>query len=277
MSPPSNEPELVPNNGYGDEPEPLAGNALLERLHVELDGVDVATLKSARGARGKVTFRYAWCQPLSRFLDFLKQHVKLSAATSYHDSVKYLICRIELDGNGKLEVRQGKHRIDLIDVEGRWHEVKTHEVKHHGELAKIVRHFVRQVQRDTAGREVWWLGFLRGCKGIKARPCSTFLGLLQVHAEVARAATRKADLDALVKEIVTMAEETESKVIDEEDIDDDELEEGFLFGVENQVTKSLRKDVIAKNKEIKQLKLAAREKDADNQRLRAEIERLKYS
>jgi hypothetical protein len=133
---------------------------------------------------------------------------------------------------------------------------------------------------------------------------------LQVHAEVARDATRKADLDALVKEIVIMAEETESKVIEEEDIDDDELEEGFLFGVENQVTKSLRTDVIAKYKENTRLKLAARakdatiqekdialqekdvalkekdialqekdvalkEKDADNQRLRAEIERLK--
>jgi hypothetical protein len=233
--------------------------------------------------------------------------VKLSAATSYHDSVKYLIFRIELGGNGRLEVKRGKHRIDLVDVKGRLHEVKTREVKRHGELAKVVRKFLRQVQRDKAGREVWWLGFLRECKGIKARPCSTFLGLLQVHAEVARDATRKADLDALVKEIVIMAEETESKVIDEEDIDDDELEEGFLFGVENQVTKSLRTDVIAKNKEITLLKLAAQakevsynatiqekdatiqekdatiqekdatiqEKDAENQRLRAEIERLK--
>jgi hypothetical protein len=86
-----------------------------------------------------------------------------------------------------------------------------------------------------------------------------------------------------------MAEETESKVIDEEDIDDDELDEGFLFGVENQVTKSLRTDVIAKNKENTRLRLAARakdatilekdaalqEKDAVIQRLRAEIERLK--
>jgi hypothetical protein len=130
---------------------------------------------------------------------------------------------------------------------------------------------------------------LRECKGIKARPCSTFLGLLQVPAEVARAATRKADLDALVKEIVIMAEETETKVIDEEDIDDDELEEGFLFGVENQVTKSLRADVIAMNKENTRLKIAVREKEvalkekevalqekeADNQRLRAENERLK--
>jgi hypothetical protein len=90
----------------------------------------------------------------------------------------------------------------------------------------------------------------------------------------------------LVKEIVIMAEETESKVIDEEDIDDDELEEGFLFGVENQVTKSLRTDVIAKNKENTRLRLEARlllqekdaalqEKDAVIQRLRAEIERLK--
>ena len=296
MSPLLDKPGSVLNNGFDDEPEPLAGKALLERLHADLDNVDIATLKSARGASGKTTFRYVWCEPLSRFLGFLKWHVKLSAATSYHDSVKYLISRIELGGNGMLEVQRGKHRIDLVDEKGRWHEVKTHEVKRHGELAKVVRNFVRQIQRDTAGREVWWLGFLRGCKDIKARPCSTFLGLLQVHAEVARSATRKAELDALVKEIVTMVEETESKVIDEEDIDDDELEEGFLFGVENQITKSLRKDVIAKNKEIKHLKKvmqekevelqekevalqekegALLEKDADNRQLRAEIERLK--
>jgi hypothetical protein len=77
MKPSSNEPEPGPEsiNGHRDEPKPLAGKVLLERLHMELDCVDVAALKSARGVRGKITFRYAWCEALSRFLGFLKWHV----------------------------------------------------------------------------------------------------------------------------------------------------------------------------------------------------------
>jgi len=103
-------------------------------------------------------------------------------------------------------------------------------------------------------------------------------------------------IDVLIKELVAMVEDAESKVIKEEGIDDDELEEGFLFGVENKVVKRLRKDYIAKEAENKKIKAkteqldaalqekdaaiqekdaAIQEKDAENQRLRAEIERLK--
>jgi hypothetical protein len=156
-------------------------------------------------------------------------------------------------------------------------------------MAVVFRHFVRQVQRDVAGRETWWLGFLRTCKGIKARPCSLFLGLLRLPAAVARQAARREDVDALVKELVAMADHVESKLVDEENIDDEELEEGFLLGVENQITKSLRMDVMAKTAENKKLKTALQEKEAalqekeaalqekyaENQRLKDEINRLK--
>jgi hypothetical protein len=200
--------------------------------------------------------------------------LKLSAATCYHDAIKYLIFRTLLGGNGRLEVRHGKHRIDLVDGDGHWHEVKTREVRVHGELAAAVRHFLRQVHGDVAGRDIWWLCFLRACKGIKTRACSTYLGLMRLPAAVARAATRKADFNALAKELVNMADDAESKLVGEEDLDEDELEEGFLFGVENQVTKSLRKEVIDKNKDLKRKNAELQRKDAELQRKDAENQRL---
>ncbi|MBN2153543.1 MAG: hypothetical protein JW839_18960, partial [Candidatus Lokiarchaeota archaeon] len=175
-----------------------------------------------------------------------------------------------------------RRRFDLVDIQGKRHEVKTREVKHHDELAALIRRFVRLVQRDVAGRDVWWLSFLRACKGIKSRPCSFFLGFLRLPAAVARAATLKADVDALVKELVEMADHAESKLLDDEDIDEEELEEGFLFGVENKVTRELRKDMLAKIAENEKLKTALQQKEAtlqqkeaENQRLKNEIERLK--
>jgi septal ring factor EnvC (AmiA/AmiB activator) len=93
-----------------------------------------------------------------------------------------------------------------------------------------------------------------------------------------------------------MVEDAEMKVIEEENIDDDELDEGFLFGVENKVVKRLRKDYIAKDAENKKLKakteqldaalqetktalhekdVALHEKDVALQEKDAEIERLK--
>jgi hypothetical protein len=102
-----------------DIPRSLAGKSLLETLRLELDGVDFTMLKAARSSSGTATFQYRWCQPLNSFLQFLARRLKLSAATSYHDSVKYFIFHTELGGNGRLEVRQGKHRIDLIDA-GEW-------------------------------------------------------------------------------------------------------------------------------------------------------------
>ena len=270
-------------------PRSLAGKPLLARLQLVLDGVDFTALRSVQIGSERATFRYTWCEPLNRFLDFLARNLKVSAAPSYHDAVKYLVHRTELGGKGRLEVLRGKHRIDLIDEMGRLHEVKTREVKGHSEMGKVVRAFLREVQRDKAGRETWWLGFLRECKDIKDRRCSTFLGLLRVPAAAVHGAAGKAGIDVLIKELVAMVEDAESKVIKEEGIDDDELEEGFLFGVENKVVKRLRKDYIAKEAENKKLKAkteqldaalqekdaAIQEKDAENQRLRAEIERLK--
>ena len=72
---------------------------------------------------------------------------------SYQDPVKYMIFCIEIDGDGWIEVQQGIHRIDLVDVEEFWHEKKIFEVNLNGELAKVVRYFMQQVQRETAGRD----------------------------------------------------------------------------------------------------------------------------
>nr|MDO8086629.1 hypothetical protein [Candidatus Sigynarchaeum springense] len=262
----------------------------------ELDGVDFTGMRSVHGGTGDTIFKYAWCEPVNRFLDFLGRRLKMSAAASYHDAVKYLIFRTEHSGQERLEVRAGRHRFDLVDVHQKRHEVKTRELKHHRELAAVIRRFVRLVQRDVVGREVWWLSFLRECKDIKARPCTSFLGLLRLPAVVARSATRRADFDVLVKELVEMADGTESKLLDEEDIDEEELEEGFLFGVENKITKDLRRDVmsgIAENKKLKgalvekeatiqekeatiqEKEATIQEKEAENQRLKDEIARLK--
>ena len=258
-----------------DIPRSLAGNALLDKLRLELDGVDFGMLKTVESSSGAATFQYCWCEPMKSFLTFLSRYLKLSAPTSYHDAVKYLIFRMVLGGNGRLEVPRGKYRIDLVDMDGHWHEVKTRELKGHAALALVIRNFVRKVQRDPAGRDTWWLAFLRASKGIKTRAWSKYLGLLRLPAAVARAATRKADFSALIQELVDMADHAESELVDEENIDQDELEEGFLFGVENQVTQSLRKEVVAKAKALKRSKAEIQQKDAELQRLREENDRLK--
>ena len=265
--------------GLGDDeidvieiPRSLAGKALLDKLRLELDGVDFGMLKTVASSSGAATFQYCWCEPMKSFLKFLSRFLKMSAATSYHDAVKYLIFRMVLCGNGRLEVRRGKHRIDLVDVDGHWHEVKTRELKGHDALALVIRNFVRKVQRDVAGRDTWWLVFLRASKGIKSRACSKYLGLLRLPAAIARAATQKADFSALIQELVDMADHAESELVDEENIDVDELEEGFLFGVENQVTQSLRKEVIAKAKALERSKAEIQQKDAEIQQDKAEIQ-----
>jgi len=258
-----------------DVPESFAGTQLLARLQLVLDDVDFTGLRSVHAGSERATFRYAWCEPLNRFLDFLARNLKMSAAPSYHDAVKYLVYRLELGGKGRLEVMRGKHRIDLIDETGWLHEVKTREVKGHGELGKVVRAFLREVQRDKAGRETWWLGFLRECKDIKGRRCSTFLGLLRIPAAAVRGAAGKAGIDALVKELVAMVEDAELKVIEEENIDDDELDEGFLFGVENKVVKRLRKDYIAKDAENKKLKAKTEQLNAMLQETKTALQETK--
>ncbi|MEX2682123.1 MAG: hypothetical protein Q6373_011015 [Candidatus Sigynarchaeota archaeon] len=259
--------------GKGDDEETrsLAGKSLLDALHAELDDVDFSGMRFVQVKTGVASFKYVWCEPINRFLDFLERRLKLSVGTSYHDAIKYLIFRVELGGQGRLEACIGGRRFDLVDIYGKKHEVKTRELKNHGELAMVIRRFVRLVKGDDAGRDVWWLSFLRACKGIKARPCSFFLGLLQLPARVARAATRKADIDVLVKELVEMADHAESKLLDDEDIDEDELEEGFLFGVENKVTRELRKDVLAKITENKRLKSALQQKEAELKQKEAEL------
>ncbi|HME55519.1 MAG TPA: hypothetical protein VKM55_25160 [Candidatus Lokiarchaeia archaeon] len=269
----------IDDPGFGNDeidevaiPKSIAGKALLDKLRSELDGVDFGMLKTVASSSGTATFQYCWCEPMKSFLAFLSRYLKLSAATSYHDAVKYLIFRMVLGGEGRLEVSRGKHRIDLVDVDGLWHEVKTRELKGHDALALVIRNFVRKVQRDVAGRDAWWLAFLRASKGIKTRACSKYLGLLRLPAAVARTTTRKADFSALIQELVDMADHAESELVDEENIDEDELEEGFLFGVENQVTQSLRKEVIAKTKALKQSNAEIQQKDAEIQQDKAEIQ-----
>ena len=72
-----------------------------------------------------------------------------------------------------------------------------------------------------------------------------------------------------------MSDKAESKLVEEEDIDEDELEEGFLFGVENQVTQSLRKDVVATAKALKKAIAESKQKDAELQQVKAENQQVK--
>src|SRR5271157_2411762 len=100
MDEPSSEGSgLDDDAGDGVEiPRSLAGKALLELLRVELDGVDFGMLRAVETSSGAMQFQYRWCEPVNAFLGFLARHLKLSAATSYHDAVKYLIFRMELGG-----------------------------------------------------------------------------------------------------------------------------------------------------------------------------------
>ena len=84
-----------------DIPRSLAGKALLDKLRLELDGVDFGMLKTVASSSGAATFQYRWCEPMKSFLKFLSRFLKMSAATSYHDAVKYLIFRMVLCGNAK--------------------------------------------------------------------------------------------------------------------------------------------------------------------------------
>ena len=124
-------------------PRSLAGKALLDKLRLELDGVDFGMLKTVASSSGAATFQYCWCEPMKSFLKFLSRFLKMSAATSYHDAVKYLIFRMVFCGNGRLEVRRGKHRIDLVDVDGHWHEVKTRELKGSKKMPKFSKKIPR--------------------------------------------------------------------------------------------------------------------------------------
>ncbi|MBN2153268.1 MAG: hypothetical protein JW839_17575, partial [Candidatus Lokiarchaeota archaeon] len=130
-----NDPAATAGGGEHEETRSLAGKSLLDALRAELDDVDFSGMRSVQERTGLATFKYAWCEPISRFLEFLGRRLKLSAGTSYHDAIKYLIFRVELGGQGRLEARGGRRRFDLVDIQGKRHEVKTREVKHHDELA----------------------------------------------------------------------------------------------------------------------------------------------
>ena len=96
MDEPSSEDRGL-DDGVGDGvaiPRPLAGNALLKQLRLELDGVDFGMLRAVESSSDVARFQYRWCEPMNVFLGFLARHLKTSVATSFHDAVKYLIFRI---------------------------------------------------------------------------------------------------------------------------------------------------------------------------------------
>ena len=164
-----------------------------------------------------------------------------------------------------LEVLAGKNRIDFVDHDDAGeqirHEVKTREVMSFRALRTHVNKLFTSIVKDRAGRAIWWLVFLRECKNIKGRGCFRFLGLLRAEARVVKDAVARGRKADLVQEAMTMVQDAEQEVIDEEDMDEDELEEGFLYGVENQIVKRLRADVIEKDEIIEERNELLEKKD----------------
>lgn len=129
-------------------------------------------------------------------------------------------------------------------------------------LREKVARFLDEVATDDAGREEWWLAFLRECKDIKGRPCSRFLAILRVTAATVKPLMRRGRKAALLWDVMDLVENTERELIEREHLEPEELDGDFLFGCENQITTMLRRELTEKEAVIAEKEAVIAKKEA---------------
>ena len=261
-----------------EEIRPLSGNELIVKLKEVFDQYDFSTLKiKEKIIEEGIFIRYEWCEGINRFIEFLKRELRLSHPSSYHDTIKYLINRIFLKNNANLEVRRDKKRIDMVEKNPphRKHEVKTLEYILLKQFRTKLSLLMKQATKQANLRNIWWICYLHQAKTIKGRVCVYFLGFITMSAARLKRIKTAKNKKEVLNQIISKQQELEKEIIEEEQIDPEELENEFLFGVENAVVSNLRADLINALQAEERIRKEKQQVEQEKQRVEQENEKIR--
>ena len=234
---------------------------------------------------------YYWCSALFEFIEFLKVRMRVQSQKTFHDALKFFLRTLLASKDFRYEFYENCIYLDLLEnlEKGndkgptRGHEVKTVEIITFEMFEHKFNKFLGKILAESPRRQSWWFIYLRECKVINDRRCYKFLGL--IHLDADRIRNRLENLKwrkEFVQKVRVNMQRAEQRIIAQEQILPEELVEEGLFGVENQITYSLRADIIAliadneaKDSEIASNKAKMVTDKAEMAADKAEIARLK--
>jgi hypothetical protein len=244
----------------GDESQvikSLSGKKLIKALEAKFPQEIFHESHKIQIVNPNFSISYIWCKPITKFIAFLENQMRIQSQNTYHDALKFFVAKTQLRVESKYDFERNiaKNIIDLVETTHKGkiitHEIKTREIISFNMFKTKFNQFLNHIQTDSSVRTHFWFIFLRLCKDINKRDCFKFLGLVHFKKEnLPPNLTQRQRRIQFVEEVLAAMQSTEKKIIKQEKILPSELDEEGLFGVENQITYSLRKRIIEKEEEI---------------------------